>query len=242
MSISRVSTRSRPAAQPRATPFGARRALSLLAGLLILKVTATVVLGYRNYFPPNFNSDFLQGREQYFWGGYHWAFYTHIVSGPIVLILGVILISDRFRLRFPKWHRSLGKIQILSILFLMAPSGLWMAFYAAAGTSAVIAFTVLSILTSVSAALGWRFAVQRRFADHRRWMWRCFVLMCSAVVLRLLGGLAVVSGVHAPGFDQVASWASWMLPLAALELGRFKSRWRAGWVTLPARLQAQSTR
>src|SRR5690349_19466084 len=99
----------------RAMPL--QRVLTILAGLLILKVTAGVVLNYRNYFPPNFESDFLQGREQYFSGSYQWAFYTHLVAGPLSLIVGMILLSERFRLRFPKWHRALGRIQVLDVLF-----------------------------------------------------------------------------------------------------------------------------
>src|SRR6185312_16941123 len=147
-----------------------QRALTLLAGLLALKVTAAVVLGYGNYFPPNFNADFLRGREDYFFGAYQWAFYAHIASGPVSLVLGLILISERFRLRFPKWHRVLGRIQVASILFLVASSGLWMASYAQAGAAAAVSFALLAISTGWCAACGWKAAVQKRFAVHRRWM------------------------------------------------------------------------
>jgi len=203
-----------------------KRALPLLAGLLIFKVTVVVILGYRNYFPPNFNSDFLRGREDYF-SSYQWAFYPHIVSGPVSLMLGMILISEQFRRRLPKWHRCLGRIQVASILLLVTPSGLWMAYYAATGTAAAIGFALLAVFTGMCAALGWRAAVQRRFAVHRRWMWRCFLLLCSAVGLRLLVGLATVCGVQAAWFDPLASWASWTVPLAVFELGCLFSR-RAG--------------
>ena len=80
--------------------------LTLLAGVLILKVTISVVINYHNYFPPDFTSDFLRGRERHFLGVYRWAFYTHIMSGPVSLILGLILIGERSRTRFPRWHRS----------------------------------------------------------------------------------------------------------------------------------------
>jgi hypothetical protein len=194
-----------------------QRALSLAAGLLVLKVTAAVVVGYRNYFPPDFNSDFLRGREGYFWGSYQWAFYTHIGSGPFTLIFGTFLISERFRQRFPAWHRLMGRLQVALILLLVAPSGLWMAYHAAAGALAAVGFAILVLLTGASAALGWRAAVQRRFAVHRRWMWRSYLLLCSAVALRLLGGLAAASGVQAAWFDPLASWASWIVPLAVFE-------------------------
>jgi hypothetical protein len=49
-------------------------------------------------------------------------------------------------------------------------------------------------------------------------MWRCYLLLCSAVVLRLIGGLATVTGVAAPWFDPLAIWLSWLVPLAAFEL------------------------
>lgn len=68
---------------PERTEVALRRVLPVLTSLLILKVTGAVVLKYRDYFPPDFESDFLRGREPYFSGGYHWAFYIHILSGPI---------------------------------------------------------------------------------------------------------------------------------------------------------------
>ena len=194
------------------------RVLAILAGLLIVKVTVGIVLKYRDYLPPNFESDFLRGRQHYFWESYHWAFYAHIVSGPVALILGLVLISERFRLRYPKWHRRLGRIQATGVLFLVAPSGLWMAYHAEGGPVAVAGFATLAVVTGTCVALGWRSAVKRCFAEHRRWMWRCYLLLCSAVVLRLIVGLATVTGVAATWVDPLTAWASWLLPLGAFEL------------------------
>jgi hypothetical protein len=220
---------------PKVRATNLRRALTLFAWLLILKVTLSVVLGYRNYRPPDFNSDFLRGREGYFFGGYHWAFYAHIASGPLALVAGTLLVSDSFRQRFPQWHRFLGRCQIANILLFVAPSGLWMAGYAAAGPVAGVGFALLALLTGMCVALGFRAAVQRRFPVHRRWMWRSYLLLCSAVVLRLLGGLATVVGIHAAWFDPVASWASWSVPLAIFELSRLRN---ARPVRLPTRSAA----
>ena len=201
-----------------------QRVLTLLTGLLILKVTASVLLGYRDYFPPNFNSDFLRGREHYFAGSYQWAFYAHIASGPGTLILGLLLVSERFRQRFPAWHRKLGRIQVATVLLVVAPSGLWMAWYAAAGPVAALSLALLAVLTGTCVALGWRAAVRRRFAEHRRWMGRSYVLLCSAVVLRLVAGLATVVGMGGDWFDPLASWVSWVVPLTALEFRGLLSR------------------
>jgi hypothetical protein len=194
------------------------RILTLLAGVLILKVTASVVSNYHNYFPPDFASDFLRGRERYFLGIYQWAFTTHIISGPVSLILGLILIGERSRGRFPQWHRYLGRVQAMCVLLLVTPSGLYMAYYAAAGPIAAAGLAALAIATATCVALGARSAMMRRFADHRRWMWRCYLLLCSAVVLRLIGGLATVTGVAAAWVDPLATWMSWLVPLTAFEL------------------------
>jgi hypothetical protein len=195
-----------------------QRFLTFLAAVLVLRVTATVVLKYVNYLPPNFESEFLRGRDSYFFGSYGWAFYVHIASGPVSLVLGMILLSERFRKSFPKWHRTLGRVQIPVVLFLVAPSGLWMAYRAEAGPLAGAGFAVLAIATGISAALGWRAAVKRRFADHRRWMWRCYLLLCSTVVLRLIGGLGTVLAIQALWIDTLAAWVSWLGPLAAFEV------------------------
>ena len=200
------------------------RVLRLLACLLILKVTLSVVLGYRDYLPPDFASDFLRGRQPYFFGSYQWAFYLHIAAGPVSLVLGLILIGEQFRTRYRKWHRLLGKIQGMLVLFLLVPSGLWMARYAEAGAVAAAGFAMLAIATGVCVALGWRMAVEKRFAEHRRWMSRCFLLLCSAVVLRLIGGLLTVAGVEIAWSNVLAPWASWLAPLAVFELSSVMKR------------------
>jgi Predicted membrane protein (DUF2306) len=155
------------------------RVLDFVAGLLILKVTAAVMWNYHNYFPPNFDTDFLRGRQDYFAGSYHWAFYVHIVAGPPSLVLGLALISERFRMRFPKWHRYLGRFQALNVLFLLAPSGLWMAFRAQSGPIAGVGFAVLAILTGTTLALGWRTEI-RRSSPLDVALLSALVLHCSA--------------------------------------------------------------
>jgi hypothetical protein len=196
------------------------RVLVILAAVLIGKTTVSVLIEYRDYLPPDFDSDFLRGRESYFWGAYGWSFYTHLISGPVSLILGTILISERFRAWAPKWHRRLGRIQGLCVLLLVAPSGLWMARYAMTGAVAGAGLGALAIATAACVALGWRAAVRRRFADHRRWMWRTFLLLCSAVVIRLIGGLATVTGFDALWLYPASTWLSWLAPLAVYEANR----------------------
>lgn len=191
---------------------------------MIWKVTLSVVIEYRHYAPPNFQNDFLRGREAYFWSGYYWAFYLHLLAGPPTLILGPLLISERFRQFAPAWHRRLGRVQATFILLLLTPSGLCMAFYAMTGAVAAVGLGTLAIATAACVGLGWRAAMQRRFAEHRLWMWRTFLLLCSAVLLRLIGGFATVLRLDAEWFYPFSTWASRLGPLLVYEVWRLLGR------------------
>jgi uncharacterized membrane protein len=214
----------------------------LLACILILKVTIEIVGNYRNYFPPSFSSDFLRGRQDYFFGAYRWAFYVHILSAPVSLLLGLLLLGERSRARFPSWHRTLGRVQVVCVLLLVAPSGLVMAWYAEAGPIASAGLALLAIAIAGSVATGTRAAMQGRFLSHRRWMLRGFLLLCSAVVLRLMGGLASVAGVTAPWFDSLSAWICWLGPLAVFENVEAIRRGSARRTTHPAQMISLSDR
>jgi hypothetical protein len=201
--------------------------MQVLACLLVCKTVLVVFANYRDYFPANFRSDFLLGREAYFADAYQWAFYAHIIAGPFVLLVGMVLLSDSIRRRFPVWHRRLGRMQVSCVLLVVAPSGLWMAQYAATGPTAGVGFAALALATAFCAAKGLQTAMLRRFEEHRIWMLRCFVLLCSAVVLRVIGGLSDVLGVE--WTYPLAAWVSWLMPLVVLESVRFR--------TQPVRLQ-----
>lgn len=202
--------------------------VQLLACLLVVKTVLTVLSLYGDYFPPDFRADFLLGREAYFTGAYEAAFYVHILAGPLALLSGLLLLSEAGRRRWPRAHRILGRVHVACVLFLVVPSGLWMARYAATGSVAAAGFAMLAVATGSTAAMGWRCAVRMQFARHRRWMLRCYALLCSAVVLRLTGGATAVLGLE--GNYALAAWFSWLLPFTGVEA--FLTRGRP---VLPAR-------
>jgi uncharacterized membrane protein YozB (DUF420 family) len=189
-----------------------------IAAIIVFKVLLVVILNYVNYWPPNFQNDFLSGRERYFSGVYQLAFYTHIVSGPLTFLMAMLLVSDSLCVKFSTWHRIVGRWNVFLILFFLVPSGTLMAFYPRAGPVAGAGLLMLAALSGFCTVMGWRAAVRRKFLIHRRWMLRTFVLLSSAVVLRLMGGAATMLGVSVVWFDPLATWLSWCLPLLCLEI------------------------
>jgi hypothetical protein len=73
-------------------------------------------------------------------------------------------------------------------------------------------------------ALGWRAARQRRFDDHRIWMWRNYLMLCSTVILRVNGGIGALLGINGEWFYAQSAWTSWMVPLAIFEFIRLAGR------------------
>src|ERR1700687_4405811 len=172
--------------------------LGWLAVLLILRVLVAILANYPDYFPPNFDSLFLQGREAMFTGAYRAAFYVHIFSGPVVLFNGLILLSEYVRRRHGGWHRWLGRFQVVVLLLFVLPSSAVMSRHAFGGWPAGLSFLLLSAATASCAIVGVAHAVRRRYDRHRRWMLRSYVLICSAVALRLISGTAELVGVPSP--------------------------------------------
>ena len=144
--------------------------LRWLAVVLILRVLIAIVSNYPDYFPPNFNSLFLQGREATFRGTYAAAFYVHIFSAPFVLFNGLILLSEYVRRRHGGWHRWLGRVQVVVLLLFVLPSGAVMSRHAFGGWPAGMSFLVLSAATAICAIIGVVHARHRRYDRHRRWM------------------------------------------------------------------------
>jgi len=197
--------------------------------VLILRVLVVILSNYPDYFPPNFDALFLLGREATFTGVYRSAFYLHIVSAPVVLLVGLILLSESVRRRYGATHRILGRVQVALLLFCVLPTSVVMSRHAFGGWLAGLSFLLLSMATAICAIAGVVHARRRRYALHRRWMLRSYILICSAVVLRLISGAAGVIGVPSPeGAYIAAAWSSWLFPLVAFEL---MVRWPADQTT-----------
>ena len=181
--------------------------LALTVGLLILKVTFSVVLGYRDYFPPNFSADSCR-REAYFFARTNGRFMPISFPG-----------TDYAHPRSNSHQRTISTSvpPLASVaredsdrtLRGSSPSGLWLAPYARTGQIAAVGFAMLAIVTGLCALFGWRSAMRRRFVEHRRWMWRLFLLLSSAVIVRLVGGFAPVFDVCAVWIYPFTAWASW---------------------------------
>jgi hypothetical protein len=185
---------------------------------LCVRVLIEILAEYRWYFPLDFEqSSFLSGRRSTFIGIYPVAFFAHLVSAPLALLIGALLMISGSRSRFRGLHRSLGKIQILIVLCAVVPSGVVMARQAYAGPIAAAGFLLLAIATGVCAVAAVYCALTRRFRAHQKWATRCFILLVSPLLLRLIGGATIVLQLEPESTYRMSAWISWLAPLAILE-------------------------
>jgi hypothetical protein len=186
--------------------------------VLLLKVLFSILWEYRFYFPANFDSAFLGGRRYTFVGTYRAAFYVHIISGPVAILAGGFLIATSNFPRLRSAHRYIGRLQGMLVIGVLAPSGLVMAANAYAGPVAAWGFALLSLGTALACVQAIRYAVMMRMEHHRRWAIRCFILLCSPLLLRLMSGAVIVLGVESDLTYRLNAWMSWLIPLAIYEL------------------------
>ena len=197
------------------------RLLIVAASLLFVKTFVAILVEYRWYFPPDFEaSAFLTGRRESFRGIYPAAFYTHLVSGPLALVFGVMLMLTGGRPRFRTLHRLAGRGQMLLVLLAVVPSGLVMAAEAYSGPIAGCGFAALSLATGACALAAIWHARARCFASHRLWASRCFVLLGSPLLLRIVAGATIVTGIESEWTYRLNAWLSWLVPLAIFEAWR----------------------
>lgn len=198
-----------------------RLRFAVIAALTVLgvRVLGGILYEYQHYFPANFTtSSFLIGREESFTRLYAAAFYTHILSGPPTILLAGFLLWSGALPRLRAWHRWAARVLMSMIFLLLVPSGLLMAPNAFAGPVAAAAFITLSLATAVSAGCTLYFARTRRFAAHQRWATRCFLLLASPLLLRVVSGMLTVISYEEPLAYRLNAWLSWLVPLLAYEV------------------------
>lgn len=190
-----------------------------VAYLLFAWGISSVLYQYRWYFPPNFEmSDFLNGRLSHFHGTYRLAFYVHILSGPIAIVLAGLLVLSSGLKRHRQTHRFLGRILALVVIFGLLPSGIVMATKAFTGQIAGWGFASLAVATATCTIIAVNQAIKKRFKSHRQWALRSFILLCSPLLLRFVSSSLAGLEVESVWAYRLNAWLSWFLPLLVFEI------------------------
>ena len=134
------------------------------------------------------------------------------------------------RARYPAVHRWSGRVYVLAGLPLVGIPAMLIAPFSEFGASAKISSFIWAMLWSAFTVLGYVMARRRKFAQHREWMLRSFVLVYGIAFYRVLHILLVL--IMTPWLDTVyggdletmslevsaaSDFLSWVLPLLFVE-------------------------
>lgn len=148
---------------------------------------------------------------------YLYFFYTHVYTSIFILLSGFLAILRKdFKLK--NFHKNAGKVYIFLILLFAAPSGVYMGVFANGGIYSKISFVILGCLWWFSTFKAYQLARQKKFREHKQWMWRSFALTLSAVTLRMWK-VIIVYLFHPNPMDvyQIIAWLGWIPNLLLIE-------------------------
>lgn len=100
------------------------------------------------------------------------ALYLHVPSALFALPACLVLLSARVRSRFPRFHRRLGRITATLIVFVVVPSGMYLALFAQGGLPSTLGFWLtgliawVAMIRSVLSARAGDMKSHRRFSTH----------------------------------------------------------------------------
>lgn len=180
--------------------------------------TALILWESRSYFLPGQIHGFVMERmELAVEDWWRYSLLAHVAGGLICLSSSLLQYSGFLLKRAPAVHRNLGRIYGLSIIMVVFPTGVALAFVAKGGLSGTIGFLFLSFATLFSLLLGMVAIYKKNLRAHQAWISRSFALVTSAITFRLLQ-LVLVRFVD--DYDQVyqsALWASMGINLTLCE-------------------------
>lgn len=142
---------------------------------------------------------------------------VHIAGSVVALALGSLQFVPALRRGATPPHRWTGRVYVLGCL-VGGGAGLVLAPGSSAGPIASAGFGLLAVIWIAVNLLGWRAAMQGRFAEHRRWMIRSWALTLAAVTLRLYLPLVMALDLPFLPWYRAISFLAWVPNLVAAEL------------------------
>lgn len=182
--------------------------LALLAFFVFLMLRITLP-----YIPYNTDVGFLRIKQDYIdidvW---RTAFFIHVYMSTWVLLAGFTQFSTKLRNNYPAFHRGLGYIYAIDVLFITGPAGLIMGFYANGGITSKVSFVTLAVGWITFTALAVKKAKDGDYDAHRDFMIRSYALTLSAVTLRAWKWSInnSVSGLPPMDVYRAVAWLGWV--------------------------------
>jgi hypothetical protein len=125
----------------------------------------------------------IAAREDVVW---NISFYTHLPAGILCLLSPFISFAKRFLSNGLKLHQAVGKIYVWITLYIVCPTGMYLALYAKGGLITQIGFMTQGILLGWFTWQGYRAIKQRNKTAHFHYMIRSYAVAAVVLTFRIL--------------------------------------------------------
>lgn len=181
--------------------------------LAVVFILALLLAGNAlSYFNFNPTYSFLKLKQDAVATGWYLpAYYSHVLTGGIILVIGFIQLIPLVRLKYKKLHKGLGYFYVLGILFFSAPGGLVMSFFINRGIWVQASFLLQVTLWFYFTAQAFSKIRQGDITSHQQYMWRSYALTLAAITLRIYIFITAESyNLAQPQAYATIAWLSWV--------------------------------
>ncbi len=138
------------------------------------------------YFSFSKDFDFIEERSLLFQNNlYNSFFYIHIAAGAICIGTALIQFSRYILKKTKAIHRWSGKLYVFVVLFLGAPTGLYMCFFAKGSFWERALFMFMAIFWFITTLYGLSTIRKKNVLAHKIWMMRSYAMAMTAVTFRV---------------------------------------------------------
>jgi len=138
------------------------------------------------YFSFSKDFSFIQERSVLFQQKlYNASFYIHIFAGAFCIATALIQFLRFILKRARKIHIWSGRVYVFVVLFLGAPTGLYMSFWAKGSFAERALFMFMAIFWFITTLNGLTTILKKNVLAHKNWMIRSYAMAMTAVTFRV---------------------------------------------------------
>src|SRR6185503_9905224 len=138
------------------------------------------------YFSFNKSFSFIEERSFLFRNNFYNAcFYIHIFAGMFCISTALIQFSRVILKKAKAIHRWSGRVYVFVVLFLGAPTGLYMSFFAKGSFWERALFMFMAIFWFFTTLKGLTTIHKKNVLAHKIWMMRSYAMAMTAVTFRV---------------------------------------------------------
>ena len=135
-------------------------------------------------FSPNFS--FIEERSLLFKKSFYYScFYIHIFAGAFCILTALVQFSRIVLKKVKAIHKWSGRIYVFVVLFLGAPTGLYMSFFAKGSIWERSLFVFMAVFWFITTFYGLQTILKKNVLAHKVWMMRSYAMAMTAVTFRV---------------------------------------------------------